>query len=362
MSAIARTRIGGRALRRAARDLERDPFLLSGLAGGGWVEEFEDGFGRWLGAEHVLATSSATGALVVALRVLGVGPGDEVVLPSYCWVGCAGAIRLVGATPVWADIRADTFQVDPACVVAAIGPRTAAILAPHLCGHPCDADELAAIARARDLALVEDASQAPGAAVAGVPVGRWGDLAVFSFGPGKLVAAGEGGMLVCRSALLRERALLVAQHPLRQAIEVREPCLRPEIGGGQTLNFRIHPLAAVLAAPQIAHLDERLADLARRHAEARALLGALAGVQPAALPAHHRPNGATLPLRLDRSLGPAGQQEVLRAASEAGLEILDGPIGTPCHLRAGLKAGRPPALPCTERRCSGEEFFARVSE
>lgn len=363
MTASARGELLGRALRHAASELERDPLLLSGLAGGGWIEELEESFRAWLGAPHVLATSSATAALIAALRVLGVGPGDEIVLPSYCWIGCVGAIQVCGAVPVWADIEQDTFQVDPESVLEAMGPRTVAILAPHLAGYPCATEEIAAIARARGVALIEDGSQALGASVAGLPVGRWGDFAVFSFGTGKLIDAGEGGLLVTRTAALREKALLVASHPLRQAIDVRDTSLRSQIGGGSTLNFRIHPLAALLANAQVNGIAERLDSMACAHDRVRAWLEQCEAVRPAFLPDHHRPNGAMIPLRLDARSGGdarAARAALLHDSAREGIELVEGPIGRPCHLRSAVSARRSTPLPVTEQRCSGEELLARV--
>ena len=360
MNRAERAQMLARTLRFAAGELERDPFQLSGLAGGSWIEELETKVGDWIGTSHVLTASSATGALVTALRALDIGPGDEVVVPSYGWIGCVAAILMVGADPVWADIEETTFQVSPGSVLQAIGPRTAAVLAPHLCGYPCEIAEVAAIARARGLALIEDGSQAFGARVAGSPVGRWGDFAVFSFGPGKLIDAGEGGLLVARSAELRERALLVAQHPLRQAIEVRHPSLRSAIGGALTLNFRIHPLAALLARVQIQDLDARMDHLRHSHATLRKRLEELNGIGAAALPIHHDPNGALIPLRFDPASRAEFGHEVFREAQQLGITIVEGPVGVPCHLRPGLEARQPTLLPVTEQRCSGEEFFVRV--
>lgn len=362
MSERSRANPVARALRRAARALERQPHLLSALAGDGWIEHLEHELEAWLGEGRALATSSATTALLTALRAVEVGPGDEVIVPSYGWVGAVGAIQLLGATPVWVDIEADTWQASPSSIRAALSRRTAAIVVPHLCGHPCAIDEISKLAQAHGVPLIEDVSQALGARVDGARVGTYGDLAVMSFGPGKLVAAGEGGALIARSDALWQRAVLVSQHPLRQRIDVDDPALRDFAGGGATVNFRIHPLAAFLAAEQFGELDDVIQLRRKRTACLRRYLGGLDGIRPAALPARHQEDGTALALALSRPWTTEEERGVFRDLGAMGCTLSPGPVGTPCHLRPGATGRQIETLRITESRCATGELFVRIEE
>jgi dTDP-4-amino-4,6-dideoxygalactose transaminase len=149
------------------------------------------------GVRHAIGVGSGTDAVRLALTAVGVGAGDEVVTPAFSFVASASTIVMAGATPVFADIDPETYAVDPAAVERAITPRTRALVAVHLYGHPAPLDRLAALAREHRVALVEDAAQAVGATYAGHPVGSWGDVACLSFYPTKnLGACGDGGMVL----------------------------------------------------------------------------------------------------------------------------------------------------------------------
>jgi dTDP-4-amino-4,6-dideoxygalactose transaminase len=181
------------------------------------VEAFEREVAAYLGVKHAVGVSSGTDALVIALRALEIGPGDEVIVPSFTFFASAEAIALAGATPSFADIDAASFALDPADVAQRIGPRTRAILAVHLYGHPADADALRALASRHGLALVEDAAQAFGARCRGRRVGGLGDVAAFSFFPSKnLGAAGDAGLIATDRDDLAERARMLRVHGSRQ--------------------------------------------------------------------------------------------------------------------------------------------------
>jgi len=181
------------------------------------VEAFEREVAAYLGVAHAVGVSSGTDALVIALRALGIGAGDEVIVPSFTFFASAEAITLAGATPVFADIDPASFALDPADAARRIGPRTRAILGVHLYGHPFDADALGALARERGVALVEDAAQAFGAAHRGRRVGGLGRAAAFSFFPSKnLGAAGDAGLIATDDAELAANARLLRVHGSRQ--------------------------------------------------------------------------------------------------------------------------------------------------
>ena len=161
-----------------------------------YLTEFERSFADFIGVKHALATSSCTGALHLSFAALGLGPGDEVIVPDLTWVATANAVTYVGATPVFADIEPDSWCLDPASVGRAITERTKAIVPVHLYGHPARMDAITELAREHGLRIVEDAAPAIGAEWRGQRTGTFGDLAAFSFQGAKLLVTGEGGIVV----------------------------------------------------------------------------------------------------------------------------------------------------------------------
>ncbi|MEE1753601.1 DegT/DnrJ/EryC1/StrS family aminotransferase [Streptomyces sp. SP18CS02] len=159
------------------------------------VAAFEEGFSELVEGRHCVAVNSGTSALHLLLMALNIGPGDEVIVPSFSFAASANAVRLVGADVVFADIEPGSFNLDPAAVEAAITPRTAAIMPVHLYGHPAAMDKIMAIADKHKLAVVEDACQAHAAALNGTPVGAFGAGGTFSFYPTKNMHSLEGGMI-----------------------------------------------------------------------------------------------------------------------------------------------------------------------
>jgi dTDP-4-amino-4,6-dideoxygalactose transaminase len=178
---------------------------------------FEADLAAQVGVEFAVGVSSGTDALVLALRAAGVVPGDEVVTSAFTYFATVEAILLTGARPVFADIEPTGFGVDPACVEAALGPRTKAILPVHLFGRCADMPRLEALARARGIAIVEDAAQAIGAARAGRRAGAWGIAGCFSFYPSKnLGGVGDGGCVTTDDPQLAERVRLYRSHGVAQ--------------------------------------------------------------------------------------------------------------------------------------------------
>jgi perosamine synthetase len=175
----------------------------------GYLDRFEAAFAEYVGVRHALPTSSCSGALHLSLLALGIGPGDEVIVPDLTWVATANAIAYVGATPVFADVDAESWCLDPDSFRAAITPRTRAVMPVHLYGHPARMDRIAAIAAEHGLHVVEDAAPAIGAECLGRRVGNYGAFSAFSFQGAKLMVTGEGGMLLTDDDELYERARLL---------------------------------------------------------------------------------------------------------------------------------------------------------
>lgn len=216
-------------------------------ATGEFLDEFETVFGRACGVEHVIPVSNGTVALHVALEALGVGPGDEVIVPSLTYIATANAVTYTGAVPVFVDVSSATWCLDPDAVRAAITPRTVAVIAVHLYGHPADMDALREITDRHALALVEDAAEAPFASYKGRPVGSLGDVAAFSFYGNKIISCGEGGAVTTNDARLAERVRLLRG----QGMDPQRRYFFPIVG----YNYRLTNVAAAILCGQLHRLD-----------------------------------------------------------------------------------------------------------
>jgi dTDP-4-amino-4,6-dideoxygalactose transaminase len=240
--------------------------LSSGsLAQGPRVREFEEAFAAHIGAEHAIATSSGTTALHLALLGYGIGEGDEVITVPFTFIASANSVLYTGARPVFVDVLADDFTMDPAVVEAAVTPRTKAIMPVSLYGQPADLPAIAEIAERRGLAIVEDAAQAHGAAVGERKSGTWG-AGTFSFYPTKNMTTGEGGMVTTNDADLADRIRLLREHGMK----VR---YHHDVLG---YNFRMTDIAAAIGLAQLPKLEgynaRRRAIAARYDAELRGVV------------------------------------------------------------------------------------------
>src|ERR1700761_636198 len=217
---------------------------------GKYIDDFEAGFARYCGTEYALAVSNGTTGLHLALAALGLGPGDEVIIPDLTFVATANAVAYTGATPVLADIDADTLCIDADSVKSLISARTKAIIPVHLYGHPADMDALTEIADAHDIALIEDAAEAHGAEYKGRRVGGLGKCGVFSFYGNKVITTGEGGMLTTNDADFFARAKRLRDH----AMSPQRRYFHEQRG----FNYRITNLQAALGVAQLARIDDFL--------------------------------------------------------------------------------------------------------
>ncbi len=174
---------------------------------GTYVAGFEAAFSKFTSIRHSATVANGTVALHLALVVLGVGPGDEVIVPTFTYIASVNAIQYTGATPVFVDSLADTWQVDPEDVRRKITPRTKAIMAVHLYGHPCEMNELRSISQEHGFFLVEDCAEAFGTFYQGKHVGGFGDISTFSFFGNKTITTGEGGMVCTNDPTLHDRVV-----------------------------------------------------------------------------------------------------------------------------------------------------------
>jgi dTDP-4-amino-4,6-dideoxygalactose transaminase len=183
------------------------------LSMGSVTQEFEQKFSEYLGVQHSLAVSNGTAALHIAMRALGIGPGDEVIVPSLTFVASVNVVLYVGAKPVFADITSlDDFNISPADIEQKITPMTKAIIVVHYGGYPVDMDVILKIARDKGLYVIEDAAHAPGAELNGKKLGTIGKIGCFSFFSNKNLVTGEGGMIVTNDSIIAERIKKLRSH------------------------------------------------------------------------------------------------------------------------------------------------------
>jgi perosamine synthetase len=238
---------------------------------GPFVARFEQAFAPEAGCAHAVACANGTVALHLALAALGLGPGDEVIVPAFTMIATASAVRYTGATPILVDAEPVYGNLDPERVAAAITPRTRAIIAVHIYGHPADMRRLRAIADAHGLALLEDAAEAHGAEIGGEPVGGFGRAGTFSFYANKIVTSGEGGMVTTNDAALDRVLRRLRDH----AFSPERHFWHEYVG----FNYRMTNLQAAVGLAQ----TERLAAIVAARRQLRTLydarLGAIPGIE-----------------------------------------------------------------------------------
>jgi perosamine synthetase len=214
---------------------------------GPYIDRFEAGFASWVGVKHAVAVANGTVALHLALHALGLGPGDEVIVPDLTFAATAHTVMQTGATPVLVDVEQDTFCLDPAAVARAIGPKTKAILPVHLYGHPADMAAIRALAEPRGIPLVEDAAEAHGASVGDKRVGSLSRVAAFSLYGNKIITTGEGGILTTDDDALAARLRFLKDHGMSKE--------RRYFHTELAFNYRMTNLSAALGVAQLEQAD-----------------------------------------------------------------------------------------------------------
>ena len=318
------------------------------IAQGPRVAEFEAAFAATVGAEHAVALSSCTTALHLGLLLLGVGPGDEVVVPSLSFIATANAVRYVGATPVFADVDPLTQNLTAATVGPVLGPRTRAVIVVHQVGTPADLDPLRALCSASGAALFEDAACALGATYRGRPVGGGRALAAFSFHPRKVITTGEGGMLTTDDAAWATRARRLREHGMSVSASDRHTSATPVIEEylETGFNYRMTDVQAAIGLVQLTRLE---AIVARRRALAaryRDLLGGIDGLQLPGDPPYGTANFQGFSVVLPDDF-PVSRHGVLAALAEAGVSARRGVMAI--HLEPAYRDQATVPLPVTER-------------
>lgn len=317
------------------------------IAQGPRVREFEAAFAAAIGAPHAVAVSSCTTALHLAMIVAGVGPGDEVVVPSLSFIATANAVRYVGAQPVFADVDLTTQNLTPQTVEPHLTDRTRAVILVDQAGIPADLDAMRTLCDPLHVTVIEDAACAAGSKYRGHPAGARAALAAFSFHPRKLLTTGEGGMLVTHDGATAARLRRLREHGMDISAADRHLSQQPvierytEVG----FNFRMTDIQAAVGLVQLGKLPEMVARrraLAQRYQE---LLSGIPGLRTSEDPPHGETNYQSFWMLLPEEYA-VGRDELMRLLADAGVSARRGIMAA--HLEPAY-ADVSLSLPVTER-------------
>ena len=214
---------------------------------GDFIQRFEKNFSDFIGCKHSTTVSNGTVALHLALLSLGIGPEDEVIVPTLTYIASVNSIKYTGAKPIFVDSLHDTWQMDPKDVIKKITTKTKAVMAVHLYGHPCDMDALTSICKEYNLFLIEDCAEAIGSKYKGKHVGTFGDISTFSFFGNKTITTGEGGMVVTNDETLHDRCI----HFKGQGLAKHRQYWHDVIG----YNYRMTNICAAIGLAQLEQVD-----------------------------------------------------------------------------------------------------------
>lgn len=341
----------------------RDPLITTGPR----VAAFEQAIAERVGAAHAVAVSSGTAALHAAMYALGIGPGDEVIVPTLTFAATANAVAFQGGTPVFADVDADTLLLGPEQAADRLTTRTRAIIAVDYAGQACEYDALRALAQRCGLALVADACHALGGTYRGRPVGSLGDLTTFSFHPVKHITTGEGGLITTNDANLAGRMRRFRNHGITTDHHDRSAqgdwfYEMVDLG----YNYRITDIQCALGLQQLTHLD---AWIARRQAIAQQYDDAFADLE-AVQPLHVRPDVShayhLYVIRLDPTTCPVPRGVAFKALRAAGIGVNVHYI--PVHLhpfyrqRFGCRPGTCPVAEAAYEQLLSLPIFPAMSD
>lgn len=318
------------------------------VAQGPKVAEFEKALATYVGAKHGIATTSCTTGLHLALHVAGIGPGDEVIVPSFTFIASANAILHTGATAVFAEIDPRTFNVDPADVERRITKKTKAIMPVDQIGLACDIDAINDVARRHRIDVVEDAAPAIGATYKGRRVGRNAHQTVFSFHPRKVITTGEGGMITTDDSALADRARKLRAHGMSVSDLTRHQADRviieeyPELG----FNYRMSDIQASIGLVQLRRLDELLEARVERARRYNAELPEIRGLQIPWVPPYAEHTYQSYCVRLTKDC-PLDREELMTRLLRRGIATRRGVMASHLEKTYTERIGRV-SLPVTE--------------
>lgn len=312
---------------------EEDAEAVANAVRDGWVSsegpqvhEFEEKLSSLIGVKHAIAVANGTAAIDIAIESLGIGPGDEVILPSFTIISCLNQILRKGATPVFVDALESTWNMDPFQVEEAISPRTKAIIVVHIYGLPADIDGIAALANERGIPVIEDSAEAHGQHLLGRALGSWGKISTFSFYSNKLITTGEGGMVLTDDDEIANRAR-----------QLRNLSFNPEqrfVHDSLGWNYRLTAMQAALGLSQLKRIKSLLShkqEIGRHYQE---LLGSIAEISLPLVSYRGSENvywvfGVVLPQK-----SPQSAKHVMEALSKKGIGTR--PFFYPLHLQPVL--------------------------
>jgi NDP-4-keto-2,6-dideoxyhexose 3-C-methyltransferase len=286
------------------------------ISGGFFVDKFESDFAKLLGLEQpAISTSNGTSALMLAYLALGIGPGDEIIVPAWGFLAAANMALAIGAKPIFADVDAASWTLNPDTIKAKITPKTRAIVAIHTYGNVCDLSALRRIADDAGLALIEDCAESLGSTWDGQASGTIGDVGTFSFQATKILTSGEGGAIVCRSQDVADRARLIRSH----AMKGQQRYWHHDVGH----NFRLTNIQCAMLCAQLGHWKEVVGARARLHEAYRLRLDGTPGLTFQTFGAQVRPVVWATALLLDGAT-IAVRDRLLQSMLEAGIECRPG--------------------------------------
>ncbi|HYW67818.1 MAG TPA: DegT/DnrJ/EryC1/StrS family aminotransferase [Candidatus Dormibacteraeota bacterium] len=329
------------------------------LSLGPQLEEFEHAIARYTGAAHAVGVSSGTAGLHLCIRALGIGEGDEVIVPSFAFIAVANAVRYEKALPVFVDIEPETLNLDPARIEAAITNRTKAILLVHTFGCPAELPAILEIARQHHLCVIEDACEAIGAEFDGRKVGVWGDAGVFGFYPNKQITTGEGGAVVTEDPRIASKLRALRNQGRTDSGDWFE---HTELG----YNYRLPEMNCALGISQLKRIE---AILSRREQIAGKYNERLQGIENLRLPALEAPRRKlswfVYVVRLSGSLTQIHRDWIMHEMHRRGIACAR--YFAPIHLQPAYRSAcRPrPDLGVTEfesSRCLALPFFNRLQD
>jgi len=332
----------------AVAEVLRGDWLTNGPA----VPRFEEAFAEVVAARFAVAFSSGTAALHAAAHAAGIGAGDEVITSPLTFLASANCILYCGAIPVFADVDAETLNLNPAAVEAALTPRTKAILPVHFAGLPCAMEAIHDTARPRALPVIEDAAHALGAEIGGRPIGSLSELTTFSFHPVKHITTGEGGMVTTSEAGLAERLRRFRNHGIDREVRERQAAThaawRQEMVGFG-MNYRLTDVQSALGLSQLRRLDARLKRREAIAARYHQAFAALPEVRLAPTRLETRHAWHIYPLRLNRDRLCRDRETIFQAlrAENIGVSVHYQPVHLHPYYRERLGTG-PGLCPAAE--------------
>lgn len=303
----------------------REPLETGWLTQGPKVAEFEQAFAARHRVSHAVATTSCTTALHLALQALGVGPGDEVIVPAFTWIATANAVVYCGATPVLVDVDRVTYNIDVSALEMALSERTRAVVPVHLFGLCADVDAIRSVLPS-EVKLVEDAACAAGAEYRGRMAGSLGDVGCFSFHPRKSITTGEGGMITTHSAELAETIAQMRNHGASISEEVRHKGPRPHILPEFEVlgyNYRMTDLQAAVGVVQLSKLDSFIDERAKWASWYADALADLSWIRPPSEPEAGRHAWQAFVCWVDDD-APAGRDDLMDELERLGISTRPG--------------------------------------